>query len=203
MSCHHPGGDDQGGCYICSAEHERNYEIRLRNQRREEERNRPPYPMQYGRWGREGWHCGCGSDQPFADDCTHCRRCGKYKPNWAQVDAACVVIVRGDKFLCIASEKRGGALGLPGGKSRAGESARETATRECREETGLEAIQLEHLYSARVDGLMVTTFIGYARGDPVSSREGKVLWASRAQLLARSAFREHTAEWLASYDRRW
>lgn len=198
MSCRH-NYDDQGGCYICSFERERTAAIRERNER-ERSGLYEPSSRRHGRWGRGVWLCGCVGGE-CSDELDQCRRCQHRRPREAEVYAACVVIVRNKKFACIRARKDRLRVGLPGGKSLAGESARQTALRECREETGLLLHQMDHLYSARINGEMVATFRGFARGDLVSSEEGEAIWCSREQLLKEARFPQHTKDWLEIFGR--
>lgn len=70
----------------------------------------------------------------------------------ARVTTDCVVFALGDGALEVLLVERGvepfsGALALPGGFLLAGETLEECARRELREETGLEHVYLEQLYS--------------------------------------------------------
>lgn len=117
---------------------------------------------------------------------------------WDNVRAACVVVRRDGRVLCIARDD-GLGLGLPGGGVEAGERPDEAAARELREETGLEvaAADLELLYDGPSDdGLRVQTFLARAaRGEPRPSEEGLVFFGPAADLLTSAgAYPRYNAE---------
>jgi 8-oxo-dGTP pyrophosphatase MutT (NUDIX family) len=82
------------------------------------------------------------------------------------------VVVRGGEVLVIAPAGRPAVATLPKGRGMPGESDEQTATREVREETGVEARIVERLgdveYWYRRGGLRVFKTVGYYLCDYVS-----------------------------------
>jgi 8-oxo-dGTP pyrophosphatase MutT (NUDIX family) len=82
------------------------------------------------------------------------------------------VVVRGGEVLVIAPAGRPQVTTLPKGRGKPGESEEQTAAREVREETGVEARILERLgdveYWYRRSGLRVFKTVGYYLCDYVS-----------------------------------
>jgi 8-oxo-dGTP pyrophosphatase MutT (NUDIX family) len=82
------------------------------------------------------------------------------------------VVVHAGKVLVIAPAGRPEVTTLPKGRGRPGESHEQTAAREVREETGVEARIVEHLgnveYWYRRSGLRVFKTVGYYLCDYVS-----------------------------------
>ncbi len=89
----------------------------------------------------------------------------------------------GNKFVAIVCTKGRGII-LPGGKWDEGETFKECAARELREETGLISTRQTFLYGGMSpDGAYVNTFLtNIAEYTPLDSKEGKVVLASWADL---------------------
>jgi 8-oxo-dGTP diphosphatase len=105
--------------------------------------------------------------------------------DWQPKDPATLVFVtRGEKILLI-DKKTGlgkGKVNGPGGKVEKGETPKECAVRECREELGITVSDLQycgqHLFQF-VDGYSIHVWVyrteSYS-GTPVESREASPLW---------------------------
>lgn len=93
----------------------------------------------------------CGKQTVTYPNLRHwvCASCGFDLYN--NVAAAVGVIIRDGEgrvlFIKRAKEPRKGFLALPGGFVDPGESAEDAAVRECKEETGLDAVDIEYLAS--------------------------------------------------------
>lgn len=96
--------------------------------------------------------------------------------------ASVVVIEKDGKYLAI-NRKNAGQFGLPGGKSEFGETLKQTAIRECFEETGIKIKECFEIYSDVVVGEVnfktSAFFVKSYDGDVVPSEEGDILWVSQ------------------------
>lgn len=87
-------------------------------------------------------------------------------------------------MLSLVTHKNVGGYGLPGGKAMSGETPRQCAIRECREETGILATKTTLVYRATCEGFDCWTF--FARewhGRLRSSAEGTPRWVEPQMLL--------------------
>ena len=102
--------------------------------------------------------------------------------------AAAVIVLLDSKILAFL-RKKDGQIGLPCGMVEGGESTRETAIRECFEETGYEVSipsEQEPFIGFDPKGKkVVACFVGHivSEGKPTHSHEGEVIWADPAELL--------------------
>jgi 8-oxo-dGTP pyrophosphatase MutT (NUDIX family) len=81
-------------------------------------------------------------------------------------EAVQVVIVNEEGLVCLVSRKHDHSdFGLPGGKVDEGESPREAARRECKEETGITVTNLRLVFAMHRKGRMGHTFIADYKGE--------------------------------------
>lgn len=104
-----------------------------------------------------------------------------------------VLVVERGHVLAISDSAHPSRVGIPGGGIESGETPRQAARRELREETGLELCEMSLLMvvnGERGRGQMRTfVFCGVARGTVRNSDEGHVFWA-RPHTLLRGRYRE-------------
>ena len=104
------------------------------------------------------------------------------------MEAACVLLINTHgQVLGVSRKNNTSQFGLPGGKVDPGETRKEAAIRECKEETGLDVWDLRPALSRDVEGIEATTF--YARYDasqkirPATGESGAVKWVTWVDLL--------------------
>jgi len=99
--------------------------------------------------------------------------------------AACVLVLGKDgKVLAVSRKDDPRKMGFPGGKIDDGESAEEAAARELEEETGLRAVRLTPVYTAKeADGYTTTTFACRVEGNIHTDESGVVRWVEPSVLI--------------------
>jgi 8-oxo-dGTP pyrophosphatase MutT (NUDIX family) len=106
--------------------------------------------------------------------------------------ASVMIIEKNGLFLAITRGHESEQIGFPGGKSEEGESTKETAIRECFEETGFLVSDCSELFTDVVNGdtkFETTCFIANKfSGALKESEEGKVFWAQKELFLTNSPF---------------
>ena len=118
--------------------------------------------------------------------------------------ASCVLI-KNDQGLYLALERSDGkGFGFPGGKVDPGETFLEAAIRECFEETGhVVSCDLSvEPYTAICGSHMAATYMAKtaAIGTPTHSHEGKVVWATKGQLINKSEFGQYNKDCLDYFE---
>lgn len=112
--------------------------------------------------------------------------------------AACCLIVADDRMVLAVSRKDNpSAMGLPGGKVDPGESPEDACIRELMEETGLHAVKVTPVYSAKdPHGYLTTTFACEVEGEINTEEAGVVRWVSIDTLLNsdHSPFHEYNSK---------
>ena len=106
---------------------------------------------------------------------------------WTPVERATLLFIRRDGDLLLIHKKRGlgaGKVNAPGGRIEPGETPREAAVRETREEVGVTPTGVAWAGRLRfqfVDGHAIEGFVftatGYTGGDPVETDEARPFWA--------------------------
>jgi len=91
--------------------------------------------------------------------------------------AACILIVKEKQFLAVSLKKDHTDLNLPGGKVEPGETMKQCAVREMKEETGLTINKenLVELYTSTCDGYVVTTFYASTFKGKIETEEDHVV----------------------------
>lgn len=120
--------------------------------------------------------------------------------------AACCVVIRDGKVLCVSRRDNPSVFGLPGGKldSSVMEFPEETAQRELREETGITASDMRFILAMRCYGVNGgETYYAYAFLAEVSDDEMSKLtpeqglslrWMTPEELQASTCFADYNAE---------
>jgi len=99
--------------------------------------------------------------------------------------AACCLIMSDDgKVLAVSRRDDPTQLGFPGGKMDPGEDLITTATRELKEETGLDIVDLRQVFVHKEDdGYVTTTFVGKVSGQIETDEEGLIRWVKPSVLM--------------------
>ena len=123
-------------------------------------------------------------------------------------EAGVVIITHGNKVLAVERHNEPGKFAFPGGKRERGETPKEGASRELREETGIEAGELVHIY-ADADQSVEPYFVRayYApkwSGVPRPSEEGAVEWLTLEELCdTRSAYPHYNTQAIAALEKQY
>lgn len=103
-----------------------------------------------------------------------------------------MILKKNDLFLAITRGLNSSLIGLPGGKTEPNESPKETAIRECFEETGFLVSDCVELFTEVVNGEtpFETTafFANNFSGSLKESDEGYVFWTTKEDLITNSPF---------------
>lgn len=111
-----------------------------------------------------------------------------------KVAACCVVVADDGKFLAVSRKNDPTDFGFPGGKIDPGETPKQAARRELREETGLIATDLRLLYVSEDEhGYVTYSFLTEVEGTIDTSESGVIRWVTADVLLAGS-FSEYNHE---------
>ena len=127
--------------------------------------------------------------------------------------AAVMLIIKNGLILAVSRRDNPNMFGLPGGKKELGETIKETAIRECREETGVlvkDCIQFFERVAPPItpEGLPFYTYCFYAldwEGTPKNSEEGIVEWMFDSELTrtpeegGKGAFADYNKRTLESF----
>ena len=98
--------------------------------------------------------------------------------------AACVLFWRDDgRILAVSRPDDPNAFALPGGGVDEGEAPIEAATRELKEETGLEGSGLREVFQAMEGDHLTTTFEGDIEGEFGTEETGVIAWVSPTVLV--------------------
>ncbi len=104
--------------------------------------------------------------------------------------AACVFVISpGGKILAVSRKDDPNDFGMPGGKVEPGEEPWEAATRECKEETGLDAKLISYIpFHDQIDdnGYHCYTFKAVVDGNINTDEDGVVRWVKPEVLMAGS-----------------
>lgn len=108
--------------------------------------------------------------------------------------ASIVLVQNGERVLAVSRGIGSERWALPGGSVEDGESFKDAAIRELREETGLELADAREVYRAKSGANETACFVGTVTGTPRASSEGDVQWLDREHLLdpGRAAFATYT-----------
>lgn len=106
--------------------------------------------------------------------------------------ASVMIIKKNDLFLAITRGLNSDLIGFPGGKTEVGESPKETAIRECFEETGFLVSNCIELFTDIVNGeqdfettaFFATNFSGSLK----ESDEGNLFWTTKEDFINKSPF---------------
>ncbi len=99
--------------------------------------------------------------------------------------ASVIFIQNEDGLVLTVSRKTNSSkIGLPGGKIDPGESPEQAAIRELKEECGLDASNLRHVFTYQDVGCFKThTFIGDVKGTIQTTEKGVIRWVEPKALL--------------------
>ena len=119
-----------------------------------------------------------------------------------QKQAACILIAENNQFLAVSLKKDHTDLNLPGGKVEPGETMKQCAVREMKEETGLtiETKNLLELYTSTCDDYLVTTFYASSFKGKIETEENHVVqWMPFEVLNQSKTWPKYNKQVLKSY----
>lgn len=103
-------------------------------------------------------------------------------------EAACMLIVKDDKFLGVSRKFDHSKFGFPGGKLEKDEKPKAASIRETLEETGLKVVFCVPLFTGLVGKVIVYTYLAVEYSGKINStEEGKVEWITREELTKDNA----------------
>ncbi len=123
-------------------------------------------------------------------------------------EAAVSLIIKDGLILCVSRGNDLTRFGLIGGKLEPGESPKDAAIREAKEESGITILDAVSIYkriepAGSPNGEEFNTHCFYAlrwEGDPVSSHEGTVKWLTEKELtVAMPAFADYNINTLNKF----